>query len=931
LASRLQTWLTHGKAPQVYVAKSVELDDGGQAGLRRYGQQCLVDCAGSLPESEHLERLAAVAELHVQGYSLDYAALFAGQSPARLSLPTYPFATTQYWVESEPGTALPAAKTTARATLHPLVHENTSDFWQQRYSSVFTGSEMQFADHRVQGRRLLPGVAYLEMVHAAMSRSSGLQGFASDPDRPQRQETATAMVMRNVVWLRPVVAAGDATPISITLRENEAGDIEFEIYSDDHAGVHPVGDEPSPHTHARGSAILAANIDDAMPGSYRRINLDRLRSERSRGIDVDDCYAIYSSVGIEYGPAHRSLASVDIGTDSLGPYVLAEVRLPECTLDTQRQYALHPSILDGALQAALALEFADEQAASRAPRGPVVPFALEEAVITQRSPERAFVHIRAVDSERATPGLRKMNIDICDSAGRICVQLRGISSRELRTDVRGGDSAAAPPADPQAADDAAGGVLLAPCWEAETPLLDADADASRLCLIGTPGTAAKRRALQEMHPTAHLLDVDADATIDAIAGQLAALPSLEHLVWIAPEITGDQTLSAAQSACILGCFRTIKALLGLGHGDRPFELTVVTTQASVIDTQQPVNAAHAGVHGLIGSLAKEYEHWKVRLLDLPADEPWPYERLLRMPVDGQGSVWAYRDSEWLQQQMLPCDVDRREYAYRDGGVYVIVGGAGGLGEVLSEHLVREHGAQVVWLGRRECDETIRQKIERLARIGGPAPRYVRADATQRADVERAYREIKARHGRVNGIVHSAIVLLDKSLANMDEERFCAGLAPKVEASIHLAEIFGDEPLDFALFFSSFQSFARARGQANYAAGCTFKDAFAHELARSWRCPVKVMNWGYWGSVGIVASVDTQQRMAQLGVDSIEPAEGIAALDCLLAGPFTQLAFMKPVRASGAPEVAPAQIVELPADAPAVDVSIFSRRRIVHGA
>ena len=176
LASRLQTWLTHGKAPQMYAAKSAELDDGGQAGLKRYGQQCLADCAGSLPESEHLERLAAVAELHVQGYALDYAALFAGQSPARLSLPTYPFATTQYWVETEPGMVMPAAKSTARAMLHPLVHENTSDFWQQRYSSVFTGAEMQFADHRVQGRRLLPGVAYLEMVHAAMSRSSGLQG-----------------------------------------------------------------------------------------------------------------------------------------------------------------------------------------------------------------------------------------------------------------------------------------------------------------------------------------------------------------------------------------------------------------------------------------------------------------------------------------------------------------------------------------------------------------------------------------------------------------------------------------------------------------------------------------------------------------------------------------------------------------------------------
>jgi len=36
-----------------------------------------------------------------------------------------------------------------------------------------------------------------------------------------------------------------------------------------------------------------------------------------------------------------------------------------------------------------------------------------------------------------------------------------------------------------------------------------------------------------------------------------------------------------------------------------------------------------------------------------------------------------------------------------------------------------------------------------------------------------------------------------------------------------------------------------------------------------------------------------------------------------------------VQASGTPGATPAQIVELPADAPAIDMSIFSTRRAVH--
>jgi polyketide synthase PksM len=56
--------------------------------------------------------------------------------------------------------------------------------------------------------------------------------------------------------------------------------------------------------------------------------------------------------------------------------------------------------------------------------------------------------------------------------------------------------------------------------------------------------------------------------------------------------------------------------------------------------------------------------------------------------------------------------------------------------------------------------------------------------------------------------------------------------------------------------------------------------------------VKVMNWAYWGGVGVVASDGYRARMAQLGIGSIEPADGMAALDALLDGPLHWLAYMK---------------------------------------
>src|SRR5262249_27317836 len=56
--------------------------------------------------------------------------------------------------------------------------------------------------------------------------------------------------------------------------------------------------------------------------------------------------------------------------------------------------------------------------------------------------------------------------------------------------------------------------------------------------------------------------------------------------------------------------------------------------------------------------------------------------------------------------------------------------------------------------------------------------------------------------------------------------------------------------------------------------------------------VKVMNWGYWGSVGVVASAPYQERMSQMGIGSLEPAEAMQSLEDLLAGPVDQMVLLK---------------------------------------
>src|SRR5262245_18394088 len=123
---------------------------------------------------------------------------------------------------------------------------------------------------------------------------------------------------------------------------------------------------------------------------------------------------------------------------------------------------------------------------------------------------------------------------------------------------------------------------------------------------------------------------------------------------------------------------------------------------------------------------------------------------------------------------------------------------------------------------------------------------------------------------------------------MSRDQFIASLEANVHVCVRMAQAFKSEPLDFALFFSSIQSFCTFSGQSNDAAGCTFKDAFAERLRQDWPCAVKVVNWGYWGSVCVVATDYYREAMAQKGFASVEAEEGFAGLQKLLNGPLDQL-------------------------------------------
>lgn len=397
-----------------------------------------------------------------------------------------------------------------------------------------------------------------------------------------------------------------------------------------------------------------------------------------------------------------------------------------------------------------------------------------------------------------------------------------------------------------------------------------------------------------------------DLSEPAFAALAGVVPEqLQHIVWIAPAAS-DLDLAAQQEHGLLALFRLVKTLLAQGYGERDLRWTVVTRGTQAVFAGAALAPAHAGVHGLTGVLAKEYPRWSICALDLEPATTLTAAGMaalmrIQIPAQARGDVLAQRNGQWFRRVLAPVTaLPPAPPAYRQRGVYVVIGGAGGIGAAWTRHVMSEYDAQVVWIGRRAPDAALTAQLQALAGIG-TVPLYVQADATDAASLQRARDQIRQSYQVIHGVIHCAVGQFDHSLADMDEQRFRDIVAVKIDASVNLAQVFGTQALaqtlDFMLYFSSIVALEKNGGHSGYAAGGAFEDAYAMQLAQQSPFPVKVINWGHWDAgTGLRIADAAKTRLQQSGRLPLPPAQALAALQQLLGASLVQTAVLNTSRA-----------------------------------
>ncbi|WP_437627949.1 SDR family NAD(P)-dependent oxidoreductase [Sorangium sp. So ce1151] len=837
----------------------------------------------SLPALAEGGRLDRIAALWVAGADIDWKALFPERRARRVPLPTYPFARERYWLADLD----PAGPAREPAREHPLLArlDGAASLGQGLTFRGGLGADAPLlTDHRVGSRAILPGVAHLEMAFAAARHIWGEQRVA----------------LAKVYWVRPAALEGARLDLRLAVRE-EGGAATFEVHG---------GDPAAPVLHARGKLVL----DGASSGAVEGEAVESIQARCRDRVEGEALYARYRQMGMDYGPHCRAVEQVWVGDGE----ALAALALPASAAAELDRYHLHPVLLDSALHAALALVSGEGQ-----PGSPVMPFSVERVELLRPPRARMFAHLSG-------DGAQTFRMTLLDESGRVSARVHGLASRPLPRPTQPPPRPTRPPPRPtQPPPRPSRPFYFLPAWQsAPSPPppqgrradLERGASAGRATIIvHHPSAAALKDALVQAHGGARVIEIELGmaarprgdgrwtVNVEDTASFDPCLRSVSLLdtVYFLGEASGGAAadLAASRRSAAYGVsalFRFYKALRLHPAFREPFSLKTVGVQAIPLHRDDAVSPHGAALYGLTKVIAKEHPSVRVCCLDIdgaplregasPDELRDTAQAILAEPCSARAQEVLIRAGARYTRRLVPLDLPASEPPFRERGVYLIIGGAGQIGLAFARHLAARVSARVALVGRRELDDDRRREIAAIEALGGEAL-YLKADVSDLESMRRAVGEVRARFGAIHGVVHSALVLHQRSLAELDEATFARELAPKMDGSVIVEALFAGEPLDFMVFFSSASAFQVNARQAGYAAGSMFTDAAAHHLARQRPYPVKTINWGYWRSVGAV-SPELVQRLETAGVEPIRDEEGMAAIEVILASRQIQVAAIK---------------------------------------
>ncbi len=302
------------------------------------------------------------------------------------------------------------------------------------------------------------------------------------------------------------------------------------------------------------------------------------------------------------------------------------------------------------------------------------------------------------------------------------------------------------------------------------------------------------------------------------------------------------------------------------------KLKVISNELFDVCGGEKISPERAILFGPLQIIPLEYLNISCQLIDIDMSAngislPGLCEIILReIRSSTSDHIVAYRNGHrWVRHfEQITVDARKTNAPFKDGGVYLITGGTGGIGLAVAEYIASLCKAVIVLTGRSyfPAKELWDAEIEKLPdydsfknillRIKGISDSgsevfYYQVDVADTIQMMIFKNDVLSNHGKVNGIIHSAGVSDGRMIQFTSKEMTDKVFSAKVKGSILLRQYFGDAA--FMVLCSSLASVVPYPGQVSYTSANNFMDAFAYQNTNE-NFLVTSVNWDYWRDSGL---------------------------------------------------------------------------------
>lgn len=387
--------------------------------------------------------------------------------------------------------------------------------------------------------------------------------------------------------------------------------------------------------------------------------------------------------------------------------------------------------------------------------------------------------------------------------------------------------------------------------------------------------------------------------LETIRQEAGLIEQFVHLWTFGASSETPGSAEALESSQYLGAYSLLFLADALGEQpqkdgkESPARLLVVSSGTQAVASDDPLVCERTPLLGLLCALAQEQPSLLCRHLDLldSENEGRAVREELRALAEtgGRGDrEVAYRGGARYVPRLAQPDFEAlpqdRMGPLKEGGVYLLSGGLGGIAVELARMLLSRYQARLLLVGRAPLEPgSERERTLQSLRAMARDPEQVRYAAADVSDLEALQSAVAGAvagwDALLEGVFHLAGAYHDRTLAEETPGSLEEVLKPKVEGALALHQIAASDlarPEALFVHFSTAIGFFGGAMIGAYLMANRFLDSFAH-YQRQAGLRAYSLDWSTWDEVGMSRGYAGKDPLRARGFLDIRAEQGMLSL------------------------------------------------------